>query len=101
MSASDLRTVIRSRARGSFRCALFAVVASVEFAIPGAYSDPARTSPMRSIVNGQRLQPTDRELKAIGAPDVSATQAAEVDRLYRQLMHCAASRCGNPNGAPE
>ena len=41
---------------------------------------------MHSIVDGHRLQPHQSELKADGISDVTAEQAAEVDRLYAKLM---------------
>jgi hypothetical protein len=41
---------------------------------------------MHSIVDGHRLQPRESELKGDGVGDVTAEQAAEIDRLYAKLM---------------
>ena len=52
----------------------------------------ARELPQRSVVNGQRLQPRDRDLKDFGYSDVTSSQAAEVDRLYRELTQSSTSK---------
>jgi len=42
--------------------------------------------PMRAIVSGHNVQPRDDRMKALGYSDLTAEQAADVDRLYRQLI---------------
>jgi hypothetical protein len=51
----------------------------------------ARQLPRQSIVHGQRLQPRENDLESLAITDVSPSQAAEIERLYRDLLHC--SRC--------
>lgn len=41
---------------------------------------------MHSIIDGHRIQPRQAELRADGIKDVTAAEAAEIDRLYQQLM---------------
>jgi hypothetical protein len=57
-------------------------------------SAQARQLPKQSIVHGQRLQPKESDLESLSITDVSPPQAAEIDRLYRELLHCAL--CGTP-----
>src|ERR1700722_15277083 len=53
----------------------------------GLSSTPTRRElPMRAIVNGHNVQPRGGRLKAPGYPDLTSSEAKEVDRLYRQLM---------------
>src|ERR1700735_3487129 len=42
--------------------------------------------PMHAIVNGHHVQPRKGQLQALGTPDTTATESAEIDELYRQLM---------------
>ncbi len=42
--------------------------------------------PMRAIVNGHDVQPTEAQLKAIGHLDMTTSEAEEVSKLYNQLM---------------
>jgi hypothetical protein len=72
------------------RLAVIAAVMSITAAVPSAQ---ARDLPLHSIVNGNRLQPHESELKALGYSDVTPSQAAEIDRLYRQLTHCSSGKC--------
>ena len=45
----------------------------------------ANELPMRAVVNGHDVQPTERQLLAIGHPDLTAPEAEEVNNLYKQL----------------
>lgn len=42
--------------------------------------------PLRAVINGHHVQPRDDQLRAIGHPDVTPAEAAEIDRLYSDLM---------------
>jgi hypothetical protein len=85
-----LKTSLR---RKLLACVALAILAGGVSAMVDAQSAAARELPMQSIVNGQRLQPRDDDLRAIHHPDVTASQAAEIDRLYRELLHCIADQC--------
>ena len=53
----------------------------------GSSSEPMQHElPMRAIVSGHNVQPRDDRMKALGYSDLTAEQAADVDRLYRQLI---------------
>jgi hypothetical protein len=81
--AGVLKTSLRRKAFGWIALAVLA--AGVPAAV-GGQSAAARELPMQSIVNGQRLQPRADELSAIHHPDVTASEAAEIDRLYGELL---------------
>ena len=66
----------------------------------GAAQGESHELPLQSIVNGHRLQPNEKELNAIGRPDLSASEADEIDSLYGILLHCAASACSAKDHAP-
>ncbi len=66
----------------------------------GAVQGESHELPLQSIVNGHRLQPNEKELNAIGRPDLSAPEADEIDSLYGILLHCAASACAAKDHAP-
>jgi len=70
------------------------LIAASVLAFAEIQSAQASQLPGQSIVHGQRLQPTENDLKSLGLADVSPSQAAEIDELYRELLHC--SRCGVP-----
>lgn len=72
------------------RPALIAALLSITATVPHAQ---ARELPLHSIVNGYRLQPHESQLKALGYSDVTPSQAAEIDRLYRKLTHCSSGKC--------
>jgi hypothetical protein len=72
------------------RLAMIAAMVSITAGPPHAQ---ARELPLHSIVNGDRLQPHETQLKALGYSDVTPSQAAEIDRLYRQLTHCSSGKC--------
>jgi hypothetical protein len=48
-----------------------------------------RQLPRQAIVHGQNLRPRENDLKSLDVTDVSPLQAAEIDRLYRELLHCS------------
>jgi hypothetical protein len=70
------------------------LIAANVTALAGIQSTQARQLPRQAIVRGQNLQPRENDLKSLGITDVSPQQAAEIDKLYRELLHC--SRCGVP-----
>jgi hypothetical protein len=72
------------------------IAASVATSAENLSAQP-RQLPKQSIVLGQRLQPRHSDLASLNIRDVSPAQAAEIDRLYRELLHCA--RCGIPTGS--
>jgi hypothetical protein len=72
------------------RLAMIAAVLSITAGVPHVQ---ARYLPLHSVVNGNRLQPHESELKALGYSDVTPVQAAEINRLYRQLTHCSSEKC--------
>ena len=59
----------------------------------------SRDLPLQSIVRGHRVQPNEKQLNAIGHSDVSPSQAAEIDKLYGILLHCAAGTCAGEGDA--
>jgi hypothetical protein len=70
------------------------LIAAVVATVAETQSAQTRQLPRQSIVHGQRLQPRESDLVSLSITDVSPSQAAEIDRLYRELLHCA--RCGAP-----
>jgi hypothetical protein len=42
--------------------------------------------PLHAVIDGHTVQPREGQLQALGVPDTTASQAAEVDNLYQQLM---------------
>jgi hypothetical protein len=54
----------------------------------------AHELPLQSVIDGKRVQPNEKQLQALGDPDVTESQAAEVDQLYRMLTHCPGSASG-------
>jgi hypothetical protein len=72
---------------------IFLLAASVAISAE-TQSAHARQLPKQSIVHGQRLQPRESDLESLGITDVNPQQAAEIDRLYRELLNC--TRCGTP-----
>ena len=85
-----LKTSLR---RQLFGWAALGILAGGVSPLIGVQSAAARELPMHSIVNGQRLQPRGDDLRAFHHPDVTASQAAEIDRLYRELLPCTADQC--------
>lgn len=71
-------------------CAIVAAAVWMMIAVVPGNSDEL---PLQSVVGGHRLQPNEQELNAVGHPDVSVSQSAEIDQLYGILLHCAASAC--------
>ncbi|HTI83325.1 MAG TPA: hypothetical protein VL614_22965 [Acetobacteraceae bacterium] len=78
----------------------WAVVAAAVWMAIAVEPGNSRELPLQSIVGGHRIQPNEKELNAIGHPDVSASQSAEIDRLYGILLHCSASACPAESHAP-
>lgn len=81
--AGVLKTSLRRKALGWI--ALAVLTAGVPATV-GAQSATARELPMQSIVDGHRLQPRADDLRAIHRPDVTASEAAEIDRLYGEIL---------------
>jgi hypothetical protein len=75
---------------GPISIGILAVSGATSVAIQSAQ---ARELPRQSIVHGQRLEPRANDLKSLGVPDGNPSQAATVDRLYRELLHCSDVRC--------
>lgn len=84
--AGVLKTSLRRKALGWI--ALAVLTAGVPATV-GAQSATARELPMQSIVDGHRLQPRADDLRAIHRPDVTASEAAEIDRLYGEILRGA------------
>lgn len=66
----------------------------------GAVQGESHELPLQSIVDGHRLQPNEKELNAIGQPDVSDSESDEINKLYGVLLHCATSSCSAEDHAP-
>lgn len=81
--------------------ASLAVLLGAALSMFGALPAPTHELPLQSIIDGHRLQPSEKELSAIDHPDVTASQAAEVDQLYQMLTHCAASECKIQDQSPQ
>lgn len=71
--------------RAAFSRLLGAVAISASLVIP-ASPILGREFQMHSIIDGHRIQPRQSELRADGVSDVTVAEAAEIDRLYQQLM---------------
>jgi hypothetical protein len=60
-------------------------------------AEPQRSTrqdlPLQAIVCGHHVQPRQSQLLAIGRPDVTRAEAAEVEQLYQELMRCALTKC--------
>lgn len=86
------KTSLRRRAFGWIALAVLAAGMS---ATAVAQSATARELPMQSIVHGHRLQPRADAQRAINHPDVTASGAAEIDRLYGQVLRGASEGIGS------
>ena len=42
--------------------------------------------PLHAVIDGHHVQPREDQLRALGQPDVTPAQAAEIERLYAELM---------------
>jgi hypothetical protein len=76
-----------------------AVVAAAVWMVIAIGPGSSHELPLQSVVGGHRLQPNEKELKALGDPDVSASESAEINKLYGELLHCAASACPGGDSA--
>ena len=45
-----------------------------------------RDRPLHAVIHGHPVQPRESQLQALGEPDVTPTESAEIDELYRKLM---------------
>ena len=70
-------------------CAMVALFLSTSllFAAPAALEGPRSDHRAKAIVNGRPVQPKPSNLRT---PDLSARDAEDVDRLYRELMELTA-----------
>ena len=72
--------------------ALFTIAAALGMAVlagaagPDTRSVPRDPPPLHAVIDGHPVQPRESQLQALGDPDTTAAQAAEVDKLYQQLM---------------
>jgi ABC-type glucose/galactose transport system permease subunit len=83
---------------GCFGRAFVAAVVGSMFLVIGTQYAVGRTFPLAPIVGGHRLQPQENELRTLHTPDVTAPEAAEIDRLYQRLVGCPMSQCVTRNG---
>ena len=82
--ASARRWKVSSRAAFTLAVALSAGLL-LGAAGPNTQAAPHQL-PMHAIVNGHNVQPRKSQLQALGTPDTTSTESAEIDELYRQLM---------------
>jgi len=95
--APTIRTLRRTRIVKTVAKAVSVVlIAASVTALAEIQPAPARQLPRQPIVHGQNLQPRQRDLDSLGLSDTTPSQAAEIDKLYRELLHCG--RCGVPTG---
>lgn len=80
--------------RSTLKSASLAILLGVAASLPGVRLSFAHELPLQSVIDGKRVQPNEKELQALGDPDVTGSQAAEVDQLYRMLTHCPESASG-------
>jgi hypothetical protein len=79
----------KDRAAAGRKAAMLAFAAGLLVAALGAGTDePARAQPTaeRAATHSVRVQPTANRFAAPNRPDVSASDAIEIDTLYRQLI---------------
>src|SRR5262249_8588867 len=83
---------------GSIGYRLLAMVVGSVPIITGSQCGLASELPVQSIVGGHRLQPRESQLKDLGRPDVTDAQAAEIDKLYHELLRCRKGGSGDAQG---
>jgi hypothetical protein len=72
---------------------LFAAMLGGHLSLGGVPSASARSLPLQAVIHGHHVQPRESQLQAIGHPDVTAAEAAEIDKIYQELQRCRASIC--------
>lgn len=73
-----------------FGVAYTSTVSGAEDPVPA----PGRPHSFRPIVDGQRVQSRQGDLKKLDRTDVTPAEAKEIDEIYRDLMNIAPGQYG-------